>query len=85
MLDNKGFGKIILIMGIALLLVGIGLGIYSTMFSSFTYANTLPANTVPAWFATVIAVIFAIFEIALIILGARELGFHYFDSNVTLI
>ncbi len=81
MLGNKGFGEIILIIGIALLLIGIGLGIYSEMFSSFTYASTLPANTVPVWFAIVIAVTFAILGIVLIVLGLRELGFHYFDND----
>ena len=75
-MDNKGTGKIILIIGIASLLVGIGVGIYSEMFSSSTYANTIPVNTVPVWFANVIAVTFAFLGIGLIVLGARELGFH---------
>ena len=63
----------ILIIGIASLLLGIGLGIYSTMFSP-TYANTLVVNMVPEWFANVIAVTFAILGIALIVLGATELN-----------
>ena len=81
MLDNKDYGKILLIIGIASLLVGIGVGIYSLMFSISTYSNTIPANTVPAWFGNVIAVTLAILGIVLIVLGARELGFHYFDSD----
>jgi protein-S-isoprenylcysteine O-methyltransferase Ste14 len=79
--DNKGDGKIILIMGIAVLLTGIGVGIYIGMFSISTYSNTIPANTVPTWFAFLIAVVFAILGIVLIVLGARELGFHYFDND----
>jgi hypothetical protein len=81
LLDNKDYGKILLIIGIASLLVGIGVGIYSLMFSISTYSNTIPANTVPAWFGNVIAVTLAILGIVLIVLGARELGFHYFDSD----
>jgi hypothetical protein len=73
-LDNKGFGEILLIMGIALLLIGIGVGIYSEVLSGSTYAITIPANTVPAWFAIVIAVTIAILGIVLIVLGAKELG-----------
>jgi hypothetical protein len=63
----------ILNIGIALLLMGIGLGIYSEYFSSSTYAVSIPANTAPVWFATVIAATYAIFGIALIVLGATEL------------
>jgi len=80
-LDNKDYGKILLIIGIASLLAGVSVGIYIGMFSVSTYSNTLPANTVPTWFAFVIAVVFAILGIVLIVLGARELGFHYFDSE----
>jgi len=64
----------ILNIGIALLLMGIGLGIYSEFFSRVsTYEISIPANNVPAWFANVIAVTYAIFGIALIVLGATEL------------
>jgi hypothetical protein len=63
----------ILNIGIALLLLGIGLGIYSEFFSSSTYSVSIPANTVPAWLATVIAATFAIFGLVLIVLGATEL------------
>jgi len=79
LLDNKGFGEIILIVGIALLLTGIGVGIYIGIFSISTYSNTTPANYVPTWFVFAIAVVFAILGIVLIVLGARELGFHYFE------
>jgi hypothetical protein len=79
--DNKGFGEIILIVGIALLLTGIGVGIYIGMFSISTYSNTIPANYVPAWFGFVIAVTFIILGIVLIVLGARESGFHYSDND----
>jgi hypothetical protein len=51
------------------------------MFSISTYTNTIPANTIPAWFGNVIAVTFTILGIVLIVLGGRELGFHYFDSD----
>jgi hypothetical protein len=68
-------------MGIAVLLTGIGVGIYIVMFSISTYTNTIPANTIPTWFGNVIAVTFTILGIALIVLGARELGFHYFDGD----
>ena len=81
MLGNKGFGEIILIIGIALLLTGIGVGIYIVMFSISTYSNTIPANYLPTWFAFLIALVFAILGIVLIVLGARELGFHYLDSD----
>ena len=81
MLDNKGFGEIMLIIGIALLLTGIGVGIYIGMFTISTYSNIIPANYLPAWFGNVIALTLAILGIALIVLGARELGFHYFDSD----
>jgi len=79
LLNNKGAGEIILILGIALLLTGIGLGIYIGMFSISTYSNTTPANYVPTWFVLAIAVVFAILGIVLIVLGAGELGFHYFE------
>ena len=82
-MDNKRYGEIILILGITLLLTGIGVGIYIGMFSISTYASTIPANTIPAWFGFVIAVTFAILGIALIVLGARELGFRWFDGDVT--
>jgi len=81
LLDNKDHGKILLIIGIASLLAGVGVGIYIVMFSISAYSNTIPANTVPTWFAFLIAVVFAILGIVLIVLGARELGFHYFDSD----
>ena len=81
MLDNKGFGEIILIIGIAVLLTGIGVGIYIGVFSISTYSSTIPTNYVPAWFGFVIALTLAILGIVLIVLGARELGFHYFDSD----
>jgi uncharacterized membrane protein len=78
---HKGVGKIILIMGIALLLAGIGLEIYDAMFTIQTYSDVIPANSLPVWFGNVIALTFAILGIVLMILGARELGFHYFDSD----
>ena len=71
MVDNKGFGKILLIMGFALLLVGIGIGIYSEMFGSWR-ATVL--NSIPVWLANMIAVTFSIFGIVVIVLGANELG-----------
>jgi len=80
-LDNKDYGKILLIIGIALLLIGIGLGIYSEMFSISTYSNIIPANYLPAWFGNVIAITFAILGIVLIVVGARALGFRWFDSD----
>ena len=80
-MDNKDYGKMLLIIGIASLLVGIGVGIYSVMFSISTYSNTIPANTVPAWIGNVIAITFIILGTVLIVLGARELGFHYFDDD----
>ena len=76
--ERRGVGKIILIMGIALLLTGIGIGIYIGVFSSPIASSV---NTIPAWFGNVIAVTFAILGIVLIVLGARELGFLYFDSE----
>ena len=77
MSDNKGFGKIILVMGVALLLVGIGVGVYVGVFGSpVAYAG----NDVPGWFGNVIAVTFAIFGFALIALGVRELGVHFFGN-----
>ena len=80
-MDNKRFGKLILILGIASVLSGIGLGIYIEMFSISTYSNTIPANTVPTWFAFLIAAVFAILGMVLIHLGAMELDYHYLDSD----
>ena len=80
-MDNKDYGKILLIIGIALLLIGIGLGIYSEMFSISTYSNIIPANYLPAWFGNVIAITFAILGIVLIVVGARALGFRWFDTD----
>ena len=80
-MDNKRFGKLILILGIASVLTGIGLGIYIEMFSISTYSNTIPANTVPTWFAFLIAAVFAILGMVLIHLGATELDHHYLDSD----
>jgi len=82
-LENKDYGKMILIMGIFLLITGISVGIYIEMFSITTYTNTIPANTVPAWFGDVIALTLAILGIVLIHLGARELGTSSFDSDAT--
>jgi membrane protein implicated in regulation of membrane protease activity len=77
-LDNKGDGEIILILGIAVLLTGIGVGIYSVTFSSLIASAV---NTIPAWFGNVIAVTFTVLGIVLIVLGARESGFHYSDND----
>ena len=61
----------ILIIGFASLLTGIGLVMYSATTPNWVSLST-PQNTVPAWFATVIAATFAILGIALIFLGATE-------------
>jgi len=53
--------------------------VYTAASGISTYSNTTPANYVPGWFGNVIAVTLAILGIVLIILGAGELGFHYFD------
>ena len=78
MLYNKGSGKIFIIMGIASLLIGIGLGIYSEMFSS---PIASAGNTIPAWFANVIAVTFTILGIVLIVL--ERLGFQPSSAHIT--
>jgi len=64
-------------MGIALLFLGVGTGIYSQIFSSSVYYDGPPAylgSTIPTWFANVIAVTFGILGIVLIALGANELN-----------
>lgn len=71
-MNKKRFGKMMLILGIALLFSGIGLGIYSTMFANVYYFQS-PPNMVPSWYANVIAATFAFLGIALIALGASEL------------
>jgi hypothetical protein len=72
-LDQKRFGKIILIIGFATLLTGIGLIIYSATVPNWMSLST-PQNTVPAGYATVIAATFAFVGIALLALGATQLA-----------
>lgn len=78
-MDKKGFGKVILFIGIALLLVGIGLGIYTADFSVATYI--VPSNMVPTWIANVIAATFIILGIGLIVVGSNELSFNPFSEH----
>jgi ABC-type multidrug transport system permease subunit len=76
-LNKKGFGKIILILGIASLLLGFGVIIFSSFFGTSEYYGSFPnfiVNSVPIWFASVIAVTFGTLGFVLIYLGARELG-----------
>ena len=85
-MDKKGFGKIILILGIASLLLGFGVIIMcSSIFGTSEYYGSFPnliVNGVPIWFASVIAVTFGILGFVLICIGARELGVSVgFDSK----
>ncbi len=76
-MDKKGFGKIILILGVASLLLGFGVITGSSFFGTSEYYGSFPnfiVNGVPIWFASVIAVTFGILGFALIYLGAKELG-----------
>ena len=62
--------------------VGIGLGIYSSMFSNpILQANpsAYVGSTIPAWFGNVIASTFIILGIALIGLGISELNPGWVD------
>ena len=76
-MNKKGFGKIILILGIVSLLLGFGVIICSSFFGTSEYYGSFPnfiVNAVPIWFASVIAVTFGVLGFVLIYLGARESG-----------
>ena len=64
-MDKKDYDKMMLIIGFALLLTGIGLVMYSATTPNWVSLST-PQNTVPAWFATVIAATFVFLGIVLI-------------------
>lgn len=75
--DNKGVGKLVVVSGIVLLLVGIGVAVYVGMFSS---PIASAAYNIPGWFANEIATAFVVLGFALIIFGAREIGVKFFGN-----
>ncbi len=64
-MDKKDFDKMILILGFALLVTGIVLVMYIATTPNVV-SLSIPQNTVPAWFATVIAATFVFLGIVII-------------------